>query len=133
MLWYKNIFAESNKHPKVLVVDFDGTIARDKYPDIGEPLPGVKDALGSLMDAGYEIAIFSCRMRKNDGRPGSVPEQQREAMEEWLETNEIPYTCIEDGYEGKPHADYYIDNKGLHFGGKEDWESISKYILSKGK
>lgn len=132
-IWYKSVFAESEKKPDCLVVDFDGTIARDAYPDIGDPLPGVKDALGKLKDAGYEIIIFTARLTKNDGRPKDEPERQREKITAWLADHEIPYTRIDDGYNGKPHCDFIIDNKALHFGGKDDWESISKYILSGGK
>jgi len=130
-IWYKNIFAKSDKHKKALVVDFDGTIARDSYPDIGAPMPGVKVSLQKLLDSGYEIIIFSARLRKNDGRPDNVVKEQKKDMEAWLKEYEIPHTRIDEGYDGKPHADYYIDNKALHYGGKDDWESIAQHILSK--
>ena len=31
-----------------IVIDFDGTIYEHKFPDIGEPTPGVKEALETL-------------------------------------------------------------------------------------
>lgn len=132
-IWYKNIFAESTKRPKCVVVDFDGTIARDKYPDIGSPMPSVKESLQKILDAGYEVVIFSARLHKNDGRPAGTPKEQKNKMEAWLKEHEIPYTRIDDGYDGKPHCDFIVDNKALHYGGDDDWESVTKFILSKGK
>ncbi|MBM2834306.1 MAG: hypothetical protein HW406_1467 [Candidatus Brocadiaceae bacterium] len=31
-----------------IVIDFDGTIYEHKFPDIGEPTPGVKEALETI-------------------------------------------------------------------------------------
>lgn len=132
-IWYKGVFSNAKGDNKqAIVVDFDGTIAGDKYPDIGKPLPGVKVALQKLLDAGYEVVIYSARTRKNDGRPNHVAGDQIEKIKKWLKENDIPHTRLDDGYNGKPHAEHYIDNKALHYGGDDDWESISSFILSKG-
>lgn len=133
MLWYQTVFAKEKKWPKVITVDFDGTIAEDGYPSIGRPMPNVRESLQKLMDAGFEIVLFSARLRRNDGRPKDEPERQRKKIEAWMEENEIPYTRIDDGYDGKPHCDFIVDNKALHYGGKDDWESIVQHILSKEK
>lgn len=131
-LWYKSVFAERKDSDKVLIIDFDGTIATDKYPDIGRPLPGVKEAMQRLKDAGFEIVIYTCRLTKNDGRPDAEIAEQKKKIAGWLEENGVKYDRIEDGRDGKPHAKFYVDNKALHYGGDDDWDSISKYIISRG-
>lgn len=129
-IWYKNVFAKSKpNNGKCVVVDFDGTIAADKYPDIGNPLPAVRESLRKLKDAGCEIVIFTARCRRNDGRPEGEPERQKEKILDWLKEHDIPYTSFDDGYNGKPHCDYFVDNKALHYGGDDDWESIAAHIL----
>lgn len=130
-IWYKSVFA-SKQSDKVLIVDFDDTIARDEYPDIGSAMPGVKEALAKLKDAGFEIVIYTCRMTRNDGKPAGEAERQRKKIESWLDEQGIPFSRIEEGRDGKPHGRFYIDNKALHYGGDDDWESIAAHILSKG-
>jgi hypothetical protein len=131
MVWYAGVLASKRKHDKTLVIDFDGTIAEDKYPYIGKALPGAKEAIRKLKDAGYEIVIFSCRTTKNDGKPEAEVAEQKERMADWMRENDIPFDRIEDGRDGKPHCLYFVDNKALHYGGNDDWESICQYILSK--
>ena len=40
-----------------IVTDFDGTIYKHKFPDIGEPMPGVKAALETLKKRGFELSF----------------------------------------------------------------------------
>ena len=42
-----------------LVIDFDGTTCERKFPDIGEPMPGVKEALETLKNRGFELSFTS--------------------------------------------------------------------------
>ncbi len=132
-IWYQQVFAAKKESDNVLVVDFDGTIAQDHYPEIGSPLPHAKDALSSLKEAGFEIVIYTCRMTHKDGRPLSEVTDQKEKIENWLKEHEIPYDRIEDGLNGKPHAKFYIDNKNIEYRGGSDWERICAKILSEGK
>lgn len=131
MLWYSGIFANKKESDKVLVVDFDRTIAEDKYPDIGQPLPHVIDALSTLRQAGYEIVIFTCRLTRDDSRPKSEIEEQKEKIEKWLKEYKVPYDRIDDGRNGKVHARYYIDDKNIEYRGGADWERICEHILGK--
>ena len=130
-IWYRGVFAKRKKSDKTLVVDFDGTIAVDEYPSIGKPKPMAKESLKRLMDAGYEIVIFTARLRKKDGRPTGERKRQKKAIEEWLKDNEIPYTKIDEGYDGKPHCKHFIDDKNIEYRGGDDWERITDLILSK--
>ena len=119
-------------HQQTIVVDFDKTVAEDRYPGIGRPMPGAKRALKRLKDAGYEIVIFSCRLTTDPGKPADEPVQQKAKIEAWLREQGMPFDRVEDGKDGKPHASHYIDDKALHYGGGEgDWDAICNYIIGK--
>jgi len=45
----------------IISIDFDGTIVRERWPDIGAPLPGALAAIRKLHAAGHTIIINSCR------------------------------------------------------------------------
>ena len=94
-------------------VDFDATLAwytKWEGPEvIGKPIRGARQFLMKLRARGIHIIIYSCRAV--DG--GKV------AMEMWLEKHRMPYDHIDVGY-GKPHADAYIDDKGVTCRPQED-------------
>jgi len=98
----------------ILAIDFDGTIVKDKFPEIGEPLPGAKEAINRLRHDGYTIIIWTCRKDK----------KLLEAIE-WLVKNEIRYDYINEGCRHniskhggtdtrKVYADLYIDDRMLY-------------------
>lgn len=45
----------------IIAIDFDGTIVKDNFPEIGEMIPGAKEAINQLYADGYTIIIWSCR------------------------------------------------------------------------
>lgn len=116
--------------PPVFAVDFDGTLVEDdKYPDIGEWLPGAANAIRELERHG-RVVVFSCRtapVHHNTEEPRDeihidhgIWMMQRKLAEEGLGHLEIwtkPY---------KPPATVYIDNKGISFRG--DWNKTMEDI-----
>ena len=115
-----------------IVIDLDGTIAREDSEDLmaNEPQPGVQKALQRLRDAGFEVVIFTCRTNK--GHPREDFGDHVEEIEEWLDKNGVPYDKIDEGYEGKPFGVAYVDNKAIHYdGGVADWEKVVNLIMSR--
>ena len=55
------------KPPKIIIVDFDGTICGFAFPDCGPPEPHVQEGLQKLKDAGFEIHIHSVSTNINWG------------------------------------------------------------------
>lgn len=111
-----------------LSIDFDGTIVFEKYPGIGELIPGAKEAINTLHDMGHIIIINSCRA-------GPYEEQ----MKQYLYTAEIKHHFVNENpswrieqYEGldsrKIGADYYIDDRNL-FTREINWQDIFSEIL----
>lgn len=127
----------------IIAIDFDGTVVSDKraYDDLDSPLefmPGAKEALYALKDAGHTLLLYSARANKAlTGEDPSVdplhragvrnrkqtPENQAlnvaryEQMVRFCE-EELPgiFDAIDDGVQGKPSAHIYIDDKAVMYG-----------------
>ncbi len=96
---------------KTVVFDFDGVIhsytsgwvKEDIIPD--PPVPGIKEAIVSMRDAGYEIVIVSTRCASYEGMV---------AIHEWLKKHKI---TVDDVCKEKPPAICYIDDRAICFDG----------------
>lgn len=80
-------------------VDFDHTLV---HGDV--PIPGAREAMQALRDAGYKILIHSCN--------------RKEWIERVLNNNDIPYDYVYDL--GKPNCHVFIDDRAVNFSG--DWD-----------
>ena len=126
--------AKAQARKPAVVVDLDGTVARDDSDDLmsNEPQPGAREALRQLMDSGFDVVVFTCRTSRQ-GHPGLDASSEADEIKEWLEKNDVPYSRIDLGYDGKPHGVAYVDNKAIHYdGGEADWEKIVGLITSGG-
>ena len=47
--------------PKIIAVDFDGTLFENKWPDIGEPIMEVMNYVKKEQAAGSKIILWTCR------------------------------------------------------------------------
>ncbi len=121
----------------LIAVDFDGTCCNMEFPLIGEPKPGVKEALTRFRELGYQIMIWTCRTShfNYDVFGGSPLKQtmERDRVKEmiaWLDKHEIPYDDIDDGSRGKPGADFYLDDKAIRFDESQgnNWATITQFI-----
>ena len=106
-----------------VAIDFDDTIAvNDRWPDIGPPKEGVRDALKALSSK-YEIIIYTCRTNlKSEYRTESIA-----AIQEYMKYYDLPYDRLDLGLEGKVFADFYIDDKAIAF--EDNWEEISEALM----
>lgn len=110
----------------IIAVDFDGTIVKDDYPFIGDPIPGAIDTLKKLKKEGYQLVLWTCR----------TGQKLAEAIKYCAE-NGIRFDAINENiryrivaYNGsdsrKISADLYIDDRGV--AGLPDWEEIYKIV-----
>jgi len=111
-----------------ICVDLDGTICENIKPGVTyadvKPLPGAVDALEELKQRGYYIIIFTARnMRACNNNIGRVVARQGPIVFEWLKKYGVPYDEVRFG---KPHVDYFIDDKGMKF---TNWKDIKKQLL----
>jgi len=104
----------------IICLDLDGVI----YPNLiwmgshtlkGKPVPGAKESIDTLKED-YKIIINSARFEDET----TIPK-----VKEWLELHDIHYDEIASK---KPHADIYIDDKGIGFSG--DWNKTIEDVKS---
>lgn len=96
-----------------LYIDFDRTIASEKGHEIGEPLPGVKEAFDKFKTDGWEIHIYSCRANDPEGL---------DSIQKFMSTHDLPFDEI---FVGKPLGHYYIDDRALKF---TTWGEIAPQV-----
>lgn len=96
---------------KTVVFDFDGVIhsytspwqGHDVIPD--PPVPGIREAIKAIRDAGYRVVIISTRSRSRHGR---------DAMRAWLDKHDI---VVDEISANKVAAIAYIDDRAIRFEG----------------
>lgn len=69
----------------IIAVDFDGTLCKNRYPDIGEPIQEVIDKLLEEQRNGAKLILWTCRCDK----------QLADAVE-WCERHGIIFDAVND-------------------------------------
>lgn len=110
---------------KTCCIDFDGTITKFAYPEMGEPQPGVKEALQELKNSGYRIEILSCRTNCDLKKKPIDRQEQVNLMKVFLDKHKIPYDAVLN--KDKPLADWYIDDRAISF--KDNWQEVVEKII----
>lgn len=117
---------------KRIIIDFDGTICGDEFPDCGPPEPEVKEALLELSAMGFEILIHSC----STGTIWQEVEDKNNRLHHWerivnfMTLHDLYYDGIWMSPTGnKPFADFYVDNKGVSY--KGSWPDVVNEIRSR--
>lgn len=105
---------DKRPYPKVVVVDFDGTICGFAFPDCGPPEPNVKEGLQKLKDAGFEIEIHSVSTNKNWGVENRWAHFDR--IQNYMKEYDLSYDRIIMNHD-KPFATAYIDDRGVAYRG----------------
>ena len=111
-----------------ICVDLDGTICENISPGVSykdvKPLPGAVDALEELKQRGFYIVISTARnMRACNNNIGRIVARQGKIVIDWLDKYGVPYDELRFG---KPHVDYFIDDKGIKF---TTWGDVKEQLL----
>lgn len=99
------------KH-KIFAVDFDGTLCKNAWPEIGEPKTEMLKHIKKLRQDGHEIILWTCR--EGDDLEKAVS---------WCADQGLTFDAVNDNLERikelfggnsrKIVADFYIDDKAL--------------------
>ncbi len=112
-----------------IAVDFDGTICKHQYPQIGPEIPFATDTLKKLQEDGHKLILWSVR-------EGSLLD---EAIE-WCKERGLTFYAVNRDYpeeeeernnhfSRKLKADLFIDDRNL--GGLPDWGMIYQMVKSR--
>ena len=109
----------------IIAVDFDGVLNSARYPALGEPMKGAKEAMETLHE-NHHLIIWTCR----EG------EEQTRAVN-WLLARRIPFDAINANHPDnirrhggndcrKVFADLYIDDRQV--GGFTGWQDVLLWV-----
>lgn len=99
MIDFTSYAKKKERVPRVIAVDFDGTLCKNRYPDIGEPNKKLFSSLIQNQKDGDTIILWSSR--------------------EGTELEQALYFCHQQGLDfdsvcgGKLSANIYIDDKAV--------------------
>jgi len=118
-------------------VDFDGTIVKHKYPEVGKSIEGALDVMEELIAAGHKLILYT--MRSGDRLQDAV---------DYLEENGIVLYGVNENPSQKYWTEsvkifcnYYIDDASINCpliqpegGGRPyaDWEEIRELLIERG-
>ncbi len=97
--------------------DLDGTLCENKkpgqeYKDV-LPMPGAVEYLKQLKEQGHYVIIMTARnMVTYNNNVGQIIANQAPIVIDWLKKYDMPYDEL---LFGKPHADFFVDDKGIQF------------------
>ncbi len=113
---------------KTIVFDLDGTItSKNTFPHLSYPNKKVVKYMKDLIDAEYEIEIFSARWNEKQNGKKQAKEQIKK-VKEYLKKYDIPYTRL---YESdKPRAKFYVDDKAINVKDIGELDKLLKSNLS---
>lgn len=123
--------AELTARKPTVVVDWDGTCVPNAWPERPtEWLPGAKEALRELLDAGYNVQIHSVRLHYLDVNMLELnPTRQEDYDYVRGMLDEAGLSEVGISPESKPPGVAYIDDRGVHFDG--DWRKAISALLNR--
>jgi hydroxymethylpyrimidine pyrophosphatase-like HAD family hydrolase len=123
-------------------IDFDGTVVKHKYPEIGEPIDGAIETLQRLQNAGHKLILYTMRseerlaeaveyLEENGIKLYSVNENP--SQKHWTTSPKIFCNLyIDDASLGCPTLTDLDEGTGKSIKPFVDWERVEQMLLFKG-
>lgn len=109
-----------------IAVDFDGTIVRHRYPEIGEEIPFAVQTLKMLQQDRHRLILWSVREGKL--LDDAVEWCRERGLEFYAVNRDYPEEDVtkNESYSRKLKVDLFIDDRNV--GGLPDWGTIYHII-----
>lgn len=112
----------------IIAIDFDGTVVKHRYPEIGEEIPFATDTLKMLIEDRHKLILWT--VREGELLDGAIEWCRERGVEFYAINSDYPEEKGgERGFSRKVKADLFIDDRGI--GGLPDWGTIYKMIQSR--
>jgi hypothetical protein len=103
---------------KLIAIDFDGTLVKHEFPDIGEWLPHAERVAQRLCDAGHRLILNTCR--ENERRRKYLAEAVEHCERHGITFVSVNENRPEDDFREnggrKVYAHLYIDDRNIPLG-----------------
>ena len=100
-----------------IVIDIDGTICTEERTferSMAKLLPGARDSVQELFNAGHTIILYTARGWN-----------EYNMTKDWLDQNNVPFHQL---VMGKPGGDVWIDDRAIKF---TTWPKVLKELPNK--
>lgn len=121
--------------PKIVAVDFDGTIVKDMFPSIGPVNPEMVSLLHQLKDQGVALILWTSRDHENLQQAVDFCRDKLNLEFDAVNENHPACKALFNNDTRKVYADLYIDDKAIpHTMSPSFWaERLGlRYTLTKG-
>lgn len=108
----------------IIAVDFDGTIVRHRYPEIGDEIPFAIETLKLLQQKGHQLILWTYRSGKELDK--AVAYCKNNGIEFYAINKSYPEEVLSGNISRKINADIFIDDRNI--GGLPDWGDIYMQI-----
>lgn len=109
-----------------IAVDFDGTIVRHRYPDIGEEIPFAVNTLKMLIQDRHRLILWT--VREGELLNDAIEWCRERGIEFYAINRDFPEEDISrnENFTRKLKVDMWIDDRNV--GGLPDWGTIYRII-----
>lgn len=118
--------------PKIVAVDFDGTLVKDAYPNVGEPIWSMINYCKALRKVGVKLILWT-------SRDNETPDRALDRAVNWCKDNGLEFDAVNENLPElkeifqndtrKVYADLYIDDKAV-FAGQHPFYWLHRIGLS---
>jgi len=108
-----------------IVVDFDGTLVENEYPDIGKPKLFAFETLKALQEKGFRLILWTVRSGKE--LDDAVAFCRSNGIEFYAVNRNYPEEEWDGSITRKIEADIFIDDRNL--GGFVEWGRVWQLLF----
>lgn len=116
---------------KIASIDYDGTIVKNAFPEVGEPVDGAFETLKAMKEAGWKLILSTCR--EDEKKRAYLTEAVEFCKSHGVEFDGVNTTPMdlefrdESSLRRKPFAHVYIDDRNL--GGFPGWGVVYRMLV----